>query len=430
MNRFYSSLSALIVVFFCLTEVNAQPLDISRWDGGTALTPGQGYGMGNPLTLTWGFAAVNTSIPSFGVGPNGNNNLIARMDAIYGSGPGGSDLTQRPWFGLYQSTFDRWSAVSGMSYIYEAADDGVAFSGTNSAGNRGVLNVRADVRIGGRNIDGNSNILAFNFFPNVGDMVIDTNDNFYNTTTNNSRRLRNVVAHEHGHGLGMEHVETAATARQLMNPSADTSFDGPQHHDILMAHRGYGDFFEKGSGGLGNDVVARATDLGTLNNGGTISLGDSARTFAVAGDATDFVSIDHSNDTDFWSLTVNSGGTIDLLVESLGFTYTANSASFNTKQRSDLSLALFDTNGTTLLSLANGTGLGGNESINFNLATAGTYFVRVTGANNPDTVAIKTQFYGLTANFTAVPEPTSGAILFAVGSLVMLRRNRRAAVQR
>lgn len=428
MNRFITPLFALILVICYQAEVNAQPDDIGRWGSGTAISPVQGFGMGNPLTLTWGFAAVNTSIPSFGTGPSGNNNLIARMDAIYGAGPGGTDLTQRPWFGLYQSTFDRWSAISGMSYIYEAADDGVAFSNSNSLGNRGAVGTRADVRIGGRNIDGDSGILAFNFFPEVGEMVIDTNDDFFETTTQTSRRLRNVVAHEHGHGLGMEHVTTTASARQLMNPSANTSFDGPQHHDILMAHRGYGDFFEKGSGGLGNDVVARATDLGVLANGGTIAIGESARTLAVASTATDFVSIDHSNDTDFWSLTVNSAGTIDLLVEALGFNYTANGVAFNTQRRSDLSLALFDTNGTTLLASSNGTGLGGNETINFDLLASGTYFVRVTGANNADTVAIKTQFYGLTANFTAVPEPSSGAVLIAVASVFLLRRTRRFAV--
>lgn len=415
----------LSLVLCSISVAFAQPEDISRWSSGTALTPVQGYGMGNPLTLTWGFAAEGTLIPSFNTGPQGNSNIVARMDAIYGSGPGGNDLTQRPWFALYQSTFDRWSSISGLSYNYESADDGNAFSGSNGASNRGVVGVRADVRIGGRNIDGNSGILAFNFFPNVGDMVIDTNDNFYNTTTGNSLGLRNVVAHEHGHGVGMDHITTPNTARQLMNPFVSSAFDGPQHHDILMAQRGYGDVNEKSFAGLGNDVVLRATDLGVLADGGTVSIGNSARTLAVAATATDFFSIDHSNDTDFWSLTVNSAGTIDVLLEGLGFTYTANGQSFNTQTRSDLSLALFDTDGTSLLSSANANGLGGNEAINFDLVGAGTYFLRVTGSDNPDAVAIKTQFYGLSASFTAVPEPGTFAVLLVAGAAVLLRRPRR-----
>jgi hypothetical protein len=417
---------AIAALLSSISTALAQPSDIIRWGGETALTPAQGYGMGNPLTLTWGFAATGTSIPSFGAGPTGANNLIARMDAIYGAGPGGSNLTQRPWFSLYQSTFNRWSSISGLSYVYEAADDGVAFSGTNGTANRGVSGVRADVRIAGRNIDGNSNVLAFNFYPNVGDMVIDTNDNFFENTASNSIRLRNVVTHEHGHGIGMPHVETPSSTPQLMNPIYNGNFDGPQHHDILMAHRGYGDFNEKSFGALGNDIATRATHLGTLAQNASLSLGNSARTFAVAATATDFVSIDHASDTDFYSLNVNSAGRIDVVLDSLGFTYTANNQSFNTKNRSDLALGLFDTNGSTLLAFANLTGLGGSESLAFNLLAAGKYYLRVTGVNNPDAVAIKTQFYGLTANFTAVPEPNSLTLVAMIGSALLLRRRRSA----
>jgi hypothetical protein len=404
----------------------AQPTDIVRWSGETALTPAQGFGMGNPLTLTWGFAATGTVIPTFGAGPTGNNNLIARMDAIYGAGPGGSNLTQRPWFSLYQSTFNRWSSISGLSYVYEAADDGVAFSIFNGLTNRGLLGTRADVRIGGRTIDGNSGILAFNFFPNVGDMVIDTNDNFFNDTSNNSILLRNVVTHEHGHGVGMEHVTTLGTAPQLMNPSYNGAFDGPQHHDILMAHRGYGDFNEKSFSGQGNDIAARATHLGTLSQSASLSIGNSARTFSVAANATDFVSIDDGSDTDFYSLAVDTAGQIQVNLDSLGFTYTADSISFNTKTRSNLALALFATNGSTLLASANNTGLGGSETLTFDLLSAGNYFLRITGTNNPDTVAIKTQFYGLTASFTAVPEPGSlAATSLFLGGILLMRRQRR-----
>jgi hypothetical protein len=52
--------------------------------------------------------------------------------------------------------------------------------------------------------------------------------------------------------------------------------------------------------------------------------------------------------------------------------------------------------------------------------------LRVTGVNNPDAVAIKTQFYGLTANFTAVPEPNSLTLVAMIGSALLLRRRRSA----
>ncbi len=389
--------------------------------------------MGNPLTLTWGFAQEGTLIPSFNTGSQGNSNLIFRLDQIYGAGPGGTDLTQRPWFQLFQSVFDRWSSISGLSYIYEANDNGVAFSNSSNASNRGVLGIRADVRIGGRAIDGNSGILAFNFFPNVGDMVIDTGDNFYSNTSNNSRGLRNVVAHEHGHGLGMDHLDSNNSA-QLMEPFLSTAFDGPQYHDILMAHRGYGDFNEKSNGGLGNDIVSRATSLGAISDGGSVSIGNSARSLVVAPTATDFVSIDDQSDTDFYSFTVDSAGTVNVLLEALGFTYNAGpqggaQSAFDTLRRSDLALAIFDTDMLSLLGSANNTGLGGSESLNdILLDHAGTYFVRVSGISSLGGSAIKTQFYGLSVGFTAsaIPEPATGMLMTMIAFGTLIQRRRKA----
>ena len=68
-----------------------------------------------------------------------------------------------------------------------------------------------------RYITGNFGILAYNFFPNSGDMVIDVPDSFYNNTSNNSLGLRNTLAHEHGHGLGLSHV-CPVNQTKLMEP--------------------------------------------------------------------------------------------------------------------------------------------------------------------------------------------------------------------
>lgn len=420
-------------------------IDGQRWTGtgGLALTQGQGFLQGAPLRLTWGFAREldgTTFIRNFfvGDGSGGNSNLIARMDAIYGGGDGETDLTLRPWFNNYQSTFDRWNSISGLSFQYEANDDGAAFENFNGPNTRGEVGIRADLRIGGRRIDGNSNILAFNFLPNVGEMVIDTDDSFYNSTANNSRGLRNVLAHEVGHGIGMSHLFSDNT-NQLMEPFISNSFDGPQFHDILVAQRAYGDFNEKSFNGLGNDIAAHATSLGVLADGATLSIGDSARSLTVDSNATDFFSIDDTTDIDFWSFTVETAGTVDIFLEALGFTYNTRpqnsetggpggfNEAFDTRQRSDLSLALFDTDGTSLLFSANEEGLGGNESINnFFLTAAGTYFVRISGLDNPDSNSLDTQFYGLSLNFVAVPEPGALGVLM-IGLYGLLRRRRRVA---
>ena len=84
-------------------------------------------------------------------------------------------------------------------YVYEPADDGLAINGSTSVFFDGILNSRGDLRIGGTSIDGTSGTLAYNYFPDSGDMVLDTDDmSFYSNPFNNFRAMRNVIMHEHG----------------------------------------------------------------------------------------------------------------------------------------------------------------------------------------------------------------------------------------
>ena len=208
----------------------------SRW---TTTASGSTGPTGTSATLTWGFVAEGTPIANIG-----DSGLIGWLDNLYGAGSGGPDLTQRPWFNLFEDSFGRWGELVGVDYIYEPNDDGTPH-GTAP----GVLGVRADMRIGGGFIDGGSNTLAYNFFPNNGDMVIDTGDSaFYSSIALNFRRMRNVLMHEHGHGGGLSHVESA-TGRFLMEPTINTAFDGPQLDDIRGMQRHYGDVQEKSNGG-------------------------------------------------------------------------------------------------------------------------------------------------------------------------------------
>ena len=412
---------AILLVACISTTLRAQTVpDISRWTGNAAIAPTQGYSLGSPITLTWGIIPDGTA-----TGEGGTSNLISSFDATFGNGGGGSDLTNRPWFTSLANSFNRWSQLAGLSYVYSPADDGVA----QLSGNLGILNQRADVRIGGKNIDGASNVLAFNYFPNHADMVIDTADMaLYGQAANSFRFLRNVVMHEHGHGIGSSHV-VSNNAAFLMEPSINTTFDGPQYHDILIAQRGYGDVNEKSNAGQGNDLFNRATALGAIPFGSSLSIGNDARDLVVGGTEVDFVSIDDQTDSDFYSFSVSGPGTVNLLLEALGQTYTiANQggtpASWDTRLRSNLALSLFDDDGTTLLQSSNVTGLGGNEQISFFLNSPGTYFVQVTGADNPDTIAVDTQFYAL--GVQVVPEPaTIAALTLGVG--ILLRRRRKNA---
>jgi hypothetical protein len=339
-------------------------------------TDGNGINRGDAMTLTWGFVQDGSNWFD-----GAQSDLINFLDTRLGSGPGGSDLTQRPWFQSFEKSFDRWGQLSGLSYVYEANDDGSSLS--NSIFN-GQLGVRADVRIGGSVVDGNSGVLASNFFPTSGgDMRIDTGDvSFYSNTSGDSIRLRNVLMHEHGHGLGMSHVESN-NAGFLMEPFIQTSFDGPQLDDIRALHRGYGDRLEKNGG---NDSVAAATSLGDISDAAAAVGLDGNTGAQVSPDEVDFVSIDGSSDTDFFSFDVSGEAELDLVLTPLGTIYNqgpqnGSQSSFDTRDDNDLRLDLFGTDGSTLLASINNFGAGLAESLlDFVLPEAGTYFARVRGA--------------------------------------------------
>jgi len=284
----------------------------SRWS--TTATNGSGLTQGDATTVTWSIVPDGTPIGAFsGLSSEvaAPSNLVAFMNGIYGTVTADTNYTDEVWFAHMKSVFDRWSALSGINYVYAAYDDGASFGSS-----AGVLNVRADVRIGGHYIDGSSGVLAYNFYPNNGEMVIDTTETSY-PSTGNAIKLRNVMAHESGHGLGLMHVISGSSAF-LMEGTINTSFDGPQLDDILGLQRHYGDYYEKSGG---NDTTAKATPLGTLGAGQTLSVGTAVVSTAVATTATDFVSIDDELDVDFFSFTTTSAGTVSIQLSPAGPTY-------------------------------------------------------------------------------------------------------------
>lgn len=212
-----------------------------------------------------------TDVQGFNGEPDSNSNLRAYLDGIYGN--------EATWLPILQSIFDRWSQVSGITYVYEPNDDGAALRNPEDVNNPGTFlpspyfgqaGVRGDVRISGHTIDGNSGVLAYNFYPDSGDatggdMVIDTGDNFFTNTSGNSLRLRNVVSHEHGHGMGQPHVCPIETSK-LMEPFVSAAYDGPRHDDIRHAQFSYGDIYEP------NDDEFTATPL-AIGDCGTLVVG-------------------------------------------------------------------------------------------------------------------------------------------------------------
>jgi hypothetical protein len=297
-------------------------------------TDGGGLYQGDPITLTWSVVPDGTAIPN-GIGEgSGTSNLRAYLDGLYGS--------EATWMALFQEVFNRWGELSGITYVYEPNDDG-----SQMFYNNGQIGVRGDIRIGGKAIDGNYGVLAYNYYPNNGDMVVETFDSFYSNTSSNSLGFRNVIAHEHGHGLGFNHV-CPVNQTKLMEPYVSKNFDGPQHDDILAANRNYGDRFEH------DETPGTAADLGSFGSTTKASL-----------------SVDDNTDVDVYSFLVDAAGEVNVTVAPTGLTYlegpqngdascTAGS-SYDTLRIQDLEIRVLDVDGSTQLAVADSTGVGGTE---------------------------------------------------------------------
>ncbi len=372
--RFSAALSLLVALAAAQPAMAFVPDD--RWVTTASGSTGQD---GDPITLTWSLVPDGTSLLS-----QGPSNLISFMDTEFGAGPGGSDYTQRPWFHFFAESFGRWTELGGITYVYEPNDD-AATQGSSSFGSRGLLGVRGDLRIGGAPNDGPGNTIAFNYLPDNGDMVLDTDDGaFFSNSYSNNLQLRNTIMHEVGHGFGLDHVESN-TSSFLLEPSISTAYDGPQFDDIRGLQWFYGDALEKANGGQGNDTVANATSLGSISMGSTVSIGtDAADTFVSPSD-TDFISIDRDTDIDFFSFTTSGPSLLDVVLSPMGPTYNQGTqggaqSSIDTMAISNLALTVFASDGVTVLGSSNSTGAGFGEMLTeISLPAAGDYFVRITG---------------------------------------------------
>jgi hypothetical protein len=334
--------------------------------------------MGDPITLTWSIVPEGTLIQ--GEGPS---NFIEFLDGLFGAGAtGGDDLTHRPWFPLLADSFDRWSQLSGMTFVYEPADDGPIHGSAD-----GALGVRGDIRIGGASVDGPLGTLAYIYFPSNSDLVVDTSDGaFFANPALNRRQFRNTLMHELGHGFGLAHVASNSDAF-LMEPAINISFDGPQLDDIRGVQAFYGDALEKSHDGAGNDTVTSATHLGALSSGVTRSIGaDAAFVTMVEPGDTDFVSIANSRDSDFFSFDVKWPVGLNAVLSPRGGIFNhglhgGQQSQLDANSENDLRITVFGSDGVTALASADREVAGEIESLSgVYLPWAGRYFIQVSGS--------------------------------------------------
>lgn len=332
------------------------------------------FAQGQPVTLRWSMPADGLPIPD-GItgGATSPNNLNATFASRFGSVENGKALVRQ--------VFAKWSELSGITY-QEISDDNASWGTSGGA-------ARGDIRIAGRTF-GSTGVLAYAYFPNNGDMVFVTSNANAWSSANNNRYFRNVLAHEHGHAIGMDHV-CPANQTKLMEPFISTQYDGPQHDDIRGAQRHYGDRYES------NDTAATATQGAILPSGSTVLLN---------------LSIDDNSDVDWYSFQANAGSRITVSVLVSGPTsYLAGpqnadgSCSAGTTQSprvvQDMTLGVYrGTGGAITVATANATTAGNNETLtDLLLPATDTYYVKVGTVSTTDSV----QLYGLQTNVTQAP---------------------------
>ena len=376
----------------------------ARWSTTSAGATGS---TGTPITLRYSFVPDGTIIPGGAGEASAPSDLFARLNTIYSG-------NTAQWQSLYAQVFERWGTLCGVTYIFEPNDDGAAFPGS-----AGVAGVRGDCRMAGHPIDGNSGILAFNYFPNTGDMVIDTADSFYTNISTNSLRLRNVLSHEHGHGMGMSHVCPIAQTK-LMEPFISTAYDGPRHDDIRHGQRLYGDINEP------DNTAATAVNVGTIAPGAPQTFGAVPIPTVSFGST---LSIDGDGEADYTRFTVAGAGGVTITATPIGLSYddSAQSCSENSgsccsgniidsRSASNLAIQVIGTDGTTVLGTADTALLGQAEvATGVALPAAGNYYVRIyeTGTTS------QSQLYTLTIAFDnqtfAVQVPAGAPALLSPG---------------
>ncbi len=338
-------------------------------------TQGSRWGT-NPVTITWSFVPDGVALPGGNVQnePAGNSELFARLDAQFGA------ANRALWISRFQQVFDRWQALTGITYVRvrngtSEWDDGAAWGSDGSA-------TRGDIRIAMKRIDSAGGVLAYNQFPSGGgDMVLDRWES-WQSSSNSHRFLRNVVAHEHGHGLGIAHVcplGTGAGTWKLMEPYINNAYDGPQQDDIRAAQSLYGDPYEP------NATAATASVLGTLTPGVTLTLGPVP---APAPAGASLLSISDPFDADYFKATLDQPRLVTVTVTPNGSTYgdapqsgdcqSGSWATTNSLAVVNLALDVRSASGTATYRSVNATGAGSAETITGLLvAPAGDFTVRV-----------------------------------------------------
>ena len=369
-----------VALFACLITACSPALAwkiSNRWTA--TKIDGGGNSRGDALTLQWSVVPDGESYSRAG-----NTDLIDYLDVGWNVSQANRtpDLTNRPWWSMMNRVYEQYSRVSGLTMVYtpEQNPDG------SDAGQSG------DIRIGGVPFtweNDKGGVLADNSFPNNGDMRIDTyrgSNGVPSWWHTNNAAFRNLIAHESGHGVGLEH-DSSSGRNFVMETPLNTGFWGLQFDDIYAFNRMYGDPLEKNGG---NDTFTNATLLGNVTSSSAYRLGEDAANFDAAEMEDQWVGIDGNSDEDWFEFTAHHSSFLSIEVTPLGPSYTTNAqGSVDTSAMSDLNFRVYESDGTTLLATIDSFNAGEAESFQFLTPSTGNYYIEVDGETDLN------QFYQL-----------------------------------
>jgi hypothetical protein len=368
-------------------------LDVFKW--GPVGSSGGGFfsGTGLRANLTYSFAPDNTAWGLSGtILPQGFSDLEFGLDFAFGDAELGKEYIRQ--------AVANWRRYGGITYT-EVADAGIPMD--TSSTRRSTV---GDIRFGGL-FWGINGILAYNGFPTTlgvsstfggGDMCMNTA--YFNEGARFSnpdldyRNFRNVIAHEHGHGLGFIH-QVPCVGTKLMEPQAAIITDMVQLDDRRGVNRNYGDRYS------GNHSLINAVNLGTISS--------PARAVALRDLSTNgyFDNGTNPTGTDYFKFALSENRQITINVNPTGGSYetgqqasqcTGTTTIYDSKLMGNLAFKLLDVNGATITTV-NAAGVGVAETLTSTLG-AGTYVVQIwdnnaanpTGGANPNTIV---QMYDL-----------------------------------
>lgn len=376
-------------------------VDIRVWEGNPA---GLGFpSQALPAHLTYSFPDDGTTWGAFGR-PTGPNILNDRLRDTFGA----NDLDEGREY--IRQALASYTKYSGLTYS-EVDDNNSAMSNSSAHSS-----LRGDIRIGC--IPDACSCIAYDGFPSSigivapdgggGDMCLNAEyfdqmdlENNFKDPTDNYRWLRNVISHEHGHGVGNIH-SIPCTETKNMEPFISTAYDMLQTDDRRAINRSYGDRF------AGNHSSATAVNLGTLD--GRAGLESVVlRHLSLNG-----VAGNGNTDEDWFRFTILDPRDISLFASPTGGTYDAgqqvNSCSgveqsVGASAAGNLSITLYQSNAATIIQAVNDNSNGQTESIVENNLLAGTYYIRVrdVGPNSSEDQVV--QLYTLTVRVDGAGAP-------------------------